>query len=321
MEYRQLGKSGLKISQFSFGSWVTFSNQMDLKPVVETMAAAKDAGVNFFDNAEVYANGKSEALMGAALRELKWPRLSYLISTKLYWGITGYQNATYTLNRKYLLESIGDCLTRLGVDHVDLLYCHRPDPDTPVEETVHAMHDMIQRGDALYWGTSEWPAEVIHSAWVYADKHGLHKPIVEQPQYNLFHRQRVEVEYKPLYESQGLGLTTWSPLASGLLTGKYINGIPKGSRADVSGMDWLKEDVQSESKKSVVREFLKMAKDLDCTPAQLAIAWCSKNPRVSSVILGASSLSQLDENLKALDVYTRLTDKELFHLNALFPVS
>lgn len=321
MEYRRLGKSGLKISQFSFGSWVTFGNQMDIKPVVEAMAAAKDAGVNFFDNAEVYANGKSEELMGLALKELKWPRLDYLVSTKLFWGLSKSPNATHTLNRKYLLESMHHCLERLQLDHVDLVYCHRPDPNTPIEETVWAMHDMIQRGQALYWGTSEWSAEEIRGACEIAERHHLHKPVVEQPQYNLFTRARVENEYARLYDDVGLGLTTWSPLASGLLTGKYLNGVPKGSRASVSGMAWALEAANDKAKIAPVQELVKMSKEMECTPAQLALAWCSKNPRVSSVITGASRVEQVVENMKAVEVYKRLGESEMENLNRVFPVT
>lgn len=321
MEYRRLGRAGIKVSQLSFGSWVTFSNQMDFKPVVETMAAARDFGVNFFDNAEVYANGKSEELMGKALKELKWPRLTYLVSTKLYWGLSKDPNGQNTLNRKYLLESITGSLKRLDLDHVDLVYCHRPDPETPIEETVWAMHDMIQRGYALYWGTSEWSADEIRAAWMIADRHHLHKPVVEQPQYNLFHRARVEKEYARLYEDIGLGLTTWSPLASGLLTGKYLNGIPAGSRASMENMSWVAAMAGDEKKKAAVREFVDMAQGFGCTPAQLAIAWCSKNPRVSTVITGASKIEQLKENMKALDVVGRLSEGEMNRLNEIFPVS
>ncbi len=321
MEYRRLGKSGLKISQFSFGSWVTFGNQMDIKPVVETMAAAKDAGVNFFDNAEVYANGKSEELMGLALKELKWPRLDYLVSTKLFWGLSKTPNGSHTLNRKYLLESMTQCLKRLQLDHVDLVYCHRPDPNTPVEETVWAMHDMIQRGQALYWGTSEWSADEIRAAVEIAERHHLRKPVVEQPQYNLFTRARVEKEYTRLYEDVGLGLTTWSPLASGVLTGKYLSGVPADSRASVSGMAWTADAAKDKDKTESVKQLVEMSRELSCTPAQLALAWCSKNPNVSSVITGASRVSQVHENMKAVEVYKRLGERELEQLNRIFPAT
>lgn len=320
MEYRRLGRSGLKISQLSFGSWVTFANQLDIKPVIETMAAAKDSGVNFFDNAEVYADGQAETLMGRALKELKWPRLNYLLSTKLFWGLSKAPNSYHTLNRKYLLESITACLKRLQVEHVDLVYCHRPDPNTPIEETVWAMHDMINRGYALYWGTSEWSADEIRAAWMIADKHHLHKPIVEQPQYNLFHRARVESEYARLYEDVGLGLTTWSPLAGGVLTGKYLHGIPADSRAALKSMAWFAEIAGDENKKAAVREFVQMAKDFNATPAQLAIAWCSRNPNVSTVITGASRVEQVKENMKSLEVYARLRATDVERLSEMFPL-
>lgn len=306
MEYRRLGKSGLKISQLSFGSWVTFGNQMDLKPVVESMAAARDHGVNFFDNAEVYAGGKSEELMGAALKELRWPRHSYLVSTKFFWGIHDGPNTKNTLNRKYLLEGMSESLKRLQLEHVDLVYCHRPDPETPLEETVFAMDDLIRRGQALYWGTSEWSADEIRGAWLIADRHGLHKPVVEQPQYNLFHREKVEKEFARLYDEIGLGLTIWSPLASGILTGKYLNGIPENSRGAM--MSWVGEEAKKTDKVEKTRKFVALAQGLDVTPAALAIAWCSVNPRVSSVITGASRVSQVGDNMKALEVLPKLTD-------------
>ncbi len=236
MNYRRLGRSGLQISELSFGSWVTYGNQINRHAASELMAAAFDAGVNFFDNAEIYAGGQSEELMGNAIRELKWPRPSYVISTKFYWGITKGPNQTNTLNRKYLMHAIDGSLKRLQLDYVDLVYCHRPDPQTPLEETVWAMSDMITRGKALYWGTSEWSADEIRAAYDIAERHHLHKPVMEQPQYNLFHRKRVENEYARLYEDIGLGLTTWSPLASGLLTGKYKSGVPSGSRAELPNL-------------------------------------------------------------------------------------
>ena len=231
MQYRRLGRSGLQVSELSLGSWVTYHNQVDLKSATEMLAAAMDAGVNFFDNAEAYAGGMSEAVMGEAIRALKWPRLNYVVSTKFFWGLDRNGHATNrkdTLNRKYLLSAIDGSLQRMGLDFIDLVYCHRPDPHTPIEETVWAMSDMITQGKALYWGTSEWSAADIRSAWDIAERHRLHKPVVEQPQYHLFHRTRVEQEYEALYDANGLGLTTWSPLASGLLTGKYRGGVPAG---------------------------------------------------------------------------------------------
>lgn len=306
MNYRRLGHAGLKVSELSFGSWVTFGNQMDEKLGRECMAAAKDGGVNFFDNAEVYAAGESETIMGAALKALRWPRLDYVISTKFYWGITQGPNARNTLNRKYLRQAIEGSLKRLQLDYVDLVYCHRPDPETPLEETVWAMHDMIDRGQALYWGTSEWSAKAIHAAHDFARRANLHPPVVEQPQYNLFHRSRVEQEYAPLYESMGLGLTTWSPLASGLLSGKYRDGIPQQSRATLKGYDWLHESVVDVKKQAAVASLGHIAAELGCTAAQLALAWCLLNPRVSTVITGASRVAQVTENLAAAAVVSRL---------------
>jgi voltage-dependent potassium channel beta subunit len=271
------------------------------------MAMAWERGVNFFDNAEVYARGESEKIMGEILRKLAWPRLRYVVSTKFFWGITDGPNEKNTLNRKYLLNAIDGSLKRLQLDYVDLVYCHRPDPATPIEETVWAMHDMIERGKALYWGTSEWSAAEIMEAWQVAERHHLRKPVVEQPEYNLFHRNRVEVEYKRLYEDIGLGLTTWSPLASGLLTGKYREGIPKDSRGAIERMQFLVPGLTDKVKNAAVAQLGDVAKELGCTMAQLAIAWCLRNPRVSSVITGASRASQVEENLKAADVVPKLT--------------
>lgn len=311
MQYRRLGRSGLQLSELSLGSWVTYHNQVDTSAAKEMLAAAFDAGVNFFDNAEVYAGGESERVMGEAIRSLRWPRLNYVISTKLYWGLddgsASQVNRRNTLNRKYLLHAIDGSLQRLGLDFVDLVYCHRPDPLTPIEETVWAMSDMITRGKALYWGTSEWSAAEIRAAWDIAEKHHLHKPIVEQPQYHLFHRKRVEQEYARLYDDIGLGLTTWSPLASGLLTGKYKDGIPPDSRGAMQSMSFLAKNLTDAAKAKAVAGFEAIAAELGCTVAQLAIAWVAKNPRVSSVITGASKLAQLQSNLGAVDVIGKLT--------------
>jgi len=283
------------------------------------LAAAFDAGVNFFDNAEVYAGGESERVMGEAIRALKWPRLNYVISTKLYWGLddgTAMQvNRRNTLNRKYLMQSIDGSLLRLGLDFVDLVYCHRPDPHTPIEETVWAMSDMITRGKALYWGTSEWSAAEIRAAWDIAERHHLHKPIVEQPQYHLFHRKRVEQEYARLYEDLGLGTTIWSPLSSGLLTGKYNDGTPPGSRATLKNFDWLAARLTDQQKIGKVRRLMPIAADLGCTMAQLALAWCLKNPNVSTVITGASKPSQVTENMKALAVVPLLSHDVMAHID------
>jgi len=309
MEYRRLGRSGLKVSVLSFGSWVTFGPQVRDTLAVECLAAARAAGVNFFDNAEAYSGGESEQIMGDAIAELGWTRSSYVISTKLFWGLSSDVNMSNTLNRKYLLHAIDGSLERLGLDFVDLLFCHRPDPETPIEETVWAMSDIVSSGKALYWGTSEWSADEIRAAWEVAERHHLHKPVMEQPQYNLFTRKRVEQEYARLYDDLGLGLTTWSPLASGVLTGKYLEGVPDDSRAALPGYDWLKDAVTDRKRSATVRQLIAVADDLGCTLGQLAIAWCAHNPRVSTVITGASRLSQLEENLGAMDVVALLTDE------------
>ena len=310
MEYRRLGKSGLKVSALSLGSWITYGNQVDEKAAIEMMSAARDHGINFFDNAEVYAAGRSEEVMGAALKKLGWDRLTYIVSTKFFWGLPATfadgVNAKNTLNRKYLMQAIDHSLKRLDLDFVDLVYCHRPDANTPLEETVYAMHDMIASGKALYWGTSEWSAAEIAAAWQIADKHHLHKPVVEQPEYNLFHRKRVEVEYARLYDDIGLGLTIWSPLASGLLTGKYAKGMPADSRGSLKNMAWMQDQLLDADKNARVIKLAEVAKSLGCTTAQLAIAWCLKNPRVSTVITGASRLSQFEENMKALEIAGKL---------------
>jgi voltage-dependent potassium channel beta subunit len=316
MNYRRLGRSGLKVSELSLGSWVTYGNQLDVAGARECMAAAWDHGVNFFDNAEVYAAGKSEEIMGEILKKLAWPRLKYIVSTKFFWGITDGPNEKATLNRKYLTHAIDGSLRRLQLDYVDLVYCHRADPGTPIEETVWAMHDMIERGKALYWGTSEWSAAEIASAWQIAERHHLRKPVVEQPEYNLFHRNRVEKEYARLYEDVGIGLTTWSPLASGLLTGKYRGGVPEGSRASIPRMKFLVEDLTDKPKNDAVAKLGDIAKELGCSTAQLAIAWCAANPRVSSVITGASRVEQVRENMKAAEIVAKLTPDVMQRIDA-----
>jgi voltage-dependent potassium channel beta subunit len=311
MEYRRVGRAGVRVSLLSLGSWVTYGNQVDEKASVELMAAARDHGVNFFDNAEVYAAGKSEELMGVSLKKLSWDRLTYMVSTKFFWGLPAKFgegiNERNTLNRKYLLNAVDRSLRRLQLEYVDIVYCHRADPNTPLEETVFAMHDIVASGKAVYWGTSEWSAADIMGAWQIAEKHHLHKPIVEQPEYNLFHRNKVEKEFARLYGELGTGLTTWSPLASGLLTGKYANGIPADSRGSLKVMAWMQDHLTDETRNEAVAKLGKIAADLGCTTAQLAIAWCAKNPYVSTVITGASRVSQLRENMKALEVLPKLT--------------
>ena len=311
MPYRRLGRSGLKVSALSFGSWVSFGAQLDSGLARDCMAAAWEGGVNFFDNAEAYASGESERLMGKAIEELGWNRQSYVVSTKFFWGLVDGVNSRNTLNRKYLLEAIDPSLERLGLDHVDLIFCHRPDPDTPVEETVHACSDIVSSGKALYWGTSEWPADDIRAAWEIAERHHLHKPVMEQPQYNMFERRKVERSYRRLYEDIGLGLTTWSPLASGLLTGKYLDGVPDDSRAALPGYEWLRNTLTSGRHDEKVRKLVEIATSLDASLAQLAIAWCARNPHVSTVITGASRVEQVRENLGALEVLERLDDEVL----------
>ena len=316
MNYRRLGRSGLKVSELSFGSWVTYGNQLGDDLARECMAAAHDAGVNFFDNAEVYAKGQSETIMGAALKKLGWRRSSYIVSTKFFWGLHDGPNEKNTLNRKYLRQAIDASLARFDLDDVDLVFCHRADPATPLEETVYAMHDMIAAGKALYWGTSEWDAVEIMAAWQIADKHHLHKPVMEQPQYNLFHRERVEKDYARLYDEIGLGTTIWSPLASGLLTGKYNDGIPSGSRGTIKGYEWLAERLSNQAQIAVVKRLAPIAAELDCSLAQMSLAWCLKNPHVSTVITGASRPAQVVENMKALEVVPKLTSEVMARIEA-----
>lgn len=310
MEYRRLGSAGVKVSALSLGSWITYGPQVDVDASAAMLKAAYDQGVNYFDNAESYAKGKSEEIMGAALKKLGLRRASYLVSTKLYWGLHEGPNEKNTLNRKYLMQAIDGSLARFGLDYVDLVFCHRPDPNTPMEEVVWAMNDMVASGKALYWGTSEWSAEEIRQAWEIADRRNLRKPQMEQPQYNLLFRDRVEKEYQRLYRDIGLGLTTWSPLASGVLSGKYAKGIPAGSRLALPGYEWLLEQFPQDVLKAVAA-LEPIARDLGGTQSQLALAWCLRNPNVSTVITGASRLEQLQENLKALEILPRLTQPVL----------
>jgi len=319
MQYRRLGRSGLRVSTFSLGSWVTYHNQVDTGQAVEMMAAAFDAGINFFDNAEVYAGGRSETIMGDALKQLAWPRLNYVVSTKFFWGLDRNGDAVNrkdTLNRKYLMQAMDGSLKRMQLEHIDLIYCHRPDPHTPIEETVWAMSDLITQGKALYWGTSEWPAADIRAAWEIAERHHLHKPLMEQPQYHLFHRKRVEQEYARLYADTGLGLTTWSPLASGLLTGKYQAGIPEGSRGAMENMAFLRDGLTNRAKNEAVAKLQPIAAELGGSLAQLALAWVAKNPNVSTVITGASKLAQLQQNLGALALLDKLTPEVMARIDA-----
>jgi voltage-dependent potassium channel beta subunit len=312
MEYRQLGRSGLRVSVLGFGSWVTFANKNQLDTATqaaECLSAAKEAGVNFFDNAEAYSAGESERVMGQAFRDLGWKRHEFVVSTKLFWGLHEQVNMRNTLNRKYLSQAIDGSLERFGLDFVDLVFCHRADPKTPIEETVWAMSDMITQGKALYWGTSEWTADEIRAAYDIAERHHLHKPLMEQPQYNILWRDRVEKEYKRLYEDIGLGTTTWSPLSSGLLTGKYLDGIPDGSRATLPGYEWLKDMLTDEGRNKKVADLKVIADELGVSLAQLSLAWCAKNPDVSSVITGASSAAQVRENMTALDAMPLLTEE------------
>jgi len=309
MEYRRLGRSGLKLSALSYGSWVTFAIQLDEKVALECMTAAYDAGVSFFDNAEVYAGGESEKLMGKLLRELGWGRDTYCVSSKVYWG--GELPTQRGLHRKHIHDACHAALRRLQVDYLDLFFCHRPDLETPIEESVRAMHDLIRQGKVLYWGTSEWSAQQIQEAYGLARQYGLTPPTMEQPEYNMLHRDRVEREYHRLYGEIGLGTTIWSPLASGVLTGKYSSGVPADSRMAVPQYDWLKERViDSTEGQAAIRKadrIVGLAAEIGLTPAQLAIAWCLKNPNVSTVILGASRKEQLVENLASLDRLDLLT--------------
>lgn len=307
MEYRRLGKSGLRLSALSFGSWVTFKNQLDQKNVERLMAIAYERGVNFFDNAEVYADGESEVLMGQALSKLNWTRDSYCVSSKVFWG--GEKPTQMGLSRKHIVDACNSALKRLQVDYLDLYFCHRPDIHTPVEETARAMSDLVRQGKILYWGTSEWNAQQITEAYGVAARENLVPPSMEQPEYNLLHRERVEKEYAPLYKNFGLGTTIWSPLASGVLTGKYSQGIPADSRFNVPGFEWLGKRYSTEEGKQKIATVSKlepMAKHLGISLAQLSLAWCLKNPNVSTVILGATKESQLTENLSAMDALAKI---------------
>lgn len=310
MNYRNLGKSGLKLSELSFGSWVTYGNQVDLELAKKLMSAAWDHGVNFFDNAEAYAHGEAERVMGKALKELGWPREQFVVSTKIFWG--GQTPTEKGLSFKHIVEGVDRSLRNFQLDHVDLVFAHRPDFETPVSETVRAFNHVIQQGKAFYWGTSEWPAERILEAAKFAEDNYLIGPTMEQPEYNLLHRSRFEEEYAILYKKLGLGTTTWSPLKSGMLSGKYRGGVfPEGTRANLPGFEWLKEMFSDPARMQAVENLALIADDLGVSLAQMSIAWLLKNPNVSTVITGASRLEQLEENFKALDVVDMLTDDVL----------
>ena len=321
MLYRTLGKSGIKISALSFGAWVTFGKQIGDPVARKLMHTAYDAGVNFFDNAEAYADGQAEVVMGSILKKSGWRRSSYMVSSKVFFGGPGDLPNETGLSRKHVVEACHEALGRLQVDYLDLYYCHRPDPSVPVEETARAMHDLIAQGKVLYGGTSEWSAAQIEAAHAVCDRLGLHHPVVEQPQYNLFHRARVEKEYAPLYRTPGLGTTIWSPLASGLLTGKYSKGIPKGTRMGVPGLEWLKAELMEkpgmQKRLSTVPKLAAIAAGLGTSLPRMSVAWCLKNPNVSTVILGASRVEQLTENLGAIDLLDKLTPQVMKEIDLL----
>jgi voltage-dependent potassium channel beta subunit len=309
MEYRNLGKSGLKVSRLSFGSWLTFGSQVGDTTADELLSYAYEQGINFFDNAEVYAHGRSEIAMGKILKEKSWTRDSYIVSSKAFWGAVPDGLPTQVgLNRKHLVEACDAALKRLQLDYLDLYFCHRPDKETPIEETVWTMHNLISQGKILYWGTSEWSAQEIMAAHMFARQNNLIAPIVEQPEYNMLHRQKVEVEYSQIYKTVGLGTTIWSPLASGILTGKYSGGAKSETRLTDPKNEWLKDARLKEEDVAKAEKLSNIAEDLGMTMAQLAIGWCLKNEDVSTVILGASKVSQLEENLAAADKVAMLTD-------------
>ena len=313
MEYRRLGKSGLQVSALSFGSWLTFGKQVKDGTAQNLMKTAYDQGINFFDNAETYARGESEVVMGNILSEMKWSRDTFVVSSKVFWG--GDKPNQKGLSRKHVIEACNAALKRLQIEYLDLYFCHRPDRNTPVEETVRAMDTLIRQGKILYWGTSEWYADQIMEAYLVARQYNLTPPTMEQPQYNMFHRQKMDLDFYRLFE-MGLGTTIWSPLASGLLTGKYNNGIPAGTRFDLEGMEWLKSQVFREGRLDKVRLLSKLAQEIGMSMAQLAIGWCLKNPNVSTVILGASKVSQLEENLKTLNHMEKLTPEVMENIEA-----
>lgn len=318
--YRRLGNSGLQLSALSFGAWVTFGRQLGRGAARDLLACAFDHGVNYFDNAETYSAGLAETIMGDVLADLRLPRDAYCVSSKVFFGAVADPKPTQRgLSRKHVMDACHQALKRLRVDYLDCYFCHRADPDTPIAETVWTMDTLIRQGKVLYWGTSEWPAEAIREAHAVAARHNLHAPVMEQPQYNLLHRERVEVEYAPLYAEFGMGTTIWSPLASGLLTGKYVEGVPADSRLALPGYEWLRaryESAEGRVNAAKVARLLPLARELGVTPAQFAIAWCLKNPHVSTVMLGATSVAQLEDNLGALAVVERLDAALLARIDA-----
>ncbi len=316
MNYRRLGGSGLKVSELSLGAWVTYGGQVGEEVAVKCMSRAYDAGVNFFDNAEAYASGNAETVMGNVIKKLGWHREDLVLSSKVFWGGEGPNDKG--LSRKHVFEACRNSLKRLQLEYLDLFFCHRPDPSTPIEETVRAMDDLIHQGKIHYWGTSEWSAADIMRAHGLARQNDLTPPQMEQPQYNILHRDRVEREYLPLYREIGLGTTIWSPLASGLFSGKYGQGLPAGSRATLKGYEWLREHVITPDNIAKVKQLEPIAKDLDCTTAQLSLAWCLKNPNVSTVITGASRPEQVSENMKAVEVVPKLDSGAMERIESVF---
>lgn len=319
MRYERLGSSGLRVSALSYGTWVTFAEQGDREQARAILRAARDVGINHFDTAEAYGGGQAEALLGSTLRALGWDRASYVLATKLYWGTRDDVNMRRTLNRKYLLHAIDECLARLQVRYVDLLYCHRPDPDTPIEETVWALSDIIAAGKAHYWGVSGWSPAQLREAWEVAERRGLRRPTMVQPEYSLVRRELVEDDLAETIDALGLGVCTWSPLASGLLTGKYCRGEAVACRACLPGYEWLARRLLDPALNERVAALMGLASEIGCSPAQLAIAWCLRQPRVSSVILGASSEQQLRHNVRALELAERLPPPLLERVGSLFP--
>jgi len=311
MEYNNLGKSGLKVSRLSLGSWLTFGKLIEDKVSEKLMHYAYDQGINFFDNAEIYARGKSELVMGKILKKSAWSRDSYIVSSKVFFGTGGQWPTQKGLNRKHVFEACHQALKRLQVDYLDLYFCHRPDKSTPIEETVWAMHQLIMQGKILYWGTSEWSAQEIMEAHMFAKQNHLIGPVMEQPEYNMFARRKVEVEFAQLYKTVGLGTTIWSPLASGILTDKYLNKFPKGTRLGVEGLEWLKEKNLTEDKLVKISLLNELSNDLGMSLPVMSIGWCLKNENVSTVILGASKMSQLKENMKSIDALNKLDEKAI----------